>query len=111
MGLKTREVKDELRASPSEQLTLIVCTSFDHYIYACAKDNTIYKLDTRKNSGPVCTFENDSLLCAERRTRLPLSSNKNFALVASQLNRVVVFDLNEEKRKSVLTHGLDLIDF
>jgi WD40 repeat protein len=57
--LQTRKVQNELRASPSEQLTSIVCTNFGHYIYTCARDNKIYKLDTRKNSGPVCTFEDD----------------------------------------------------
>ena len=87
-----------------------MCAGFGHYIYACAKDNKIYKLDTRKDSGPVCTFEDDSLMCAGRWTRLTLSTNKKYAVVTSQLNRVVVFDLNEERRKSVLTHDVSLLD-
>lgn len=48
-SLNTRRVNDELATSKFSQLTSVVCTGYGDYIYACSRDNKLYKLDKRTN--------------------------------------------------------------
>ena len=59
-SLLTRRVDGELRAADHGQVTSVCCTGIENrYILASAKDDKIYKLDTRRSEGPVCVFEDD----------------------------------------------------
>ena len=110
-SLQSRKVENELRASEHSQLTSICCTGYDNnYVLACARDDRIYKLDTRQPQSPVCVFEDDHFSCLGRRTRISLSANRRYAVVASAANKLVIFDLQSEEKHSTLSHDQSIID-
>ena len=96
-SLQSRKVDGELRAADYGQVTSICCTGIEsRCILACAKDNRIYKLDTRQPNSPVCVFEDEQFNCLGQRARISLSTNGRFAVVASSSNRLIIFDLHLE---------------
>ena len=110
-SLQSRKIESEIKAASTNQsITSLVCSSMGRYIYACSKENQILKLDSRKLDGPVSILEDDNFSCAGQRTRLTLSTHKNYAVVPSSNKSVVIFDLRLEQKHSELAHNVSLID-